>query len=40
MDINSNKLGSSVAKRNDKLVKLMNGVADKKLGENSEATGE
>ena len=31
-DVNSNKLGSTVAKRNEKLVKLLNGVADMKLG--------
>lgn len=32
LDVNSNKLGSSVAKRNDHLVQLMNGVGDMKLG--------
>ena len=32
-DVNSNKLGSTVAKRNDKLVKLLNGVADMNLGD-------
>ena len=32
IDVNSNKLGGSVAKRNEKLVKLMNGIADMKLG--------
>jgi len=32
IDVNSNKLGGSVARRNEKLVKLMNGVADMKLG--------
>lgn len=32
IDVNSNKLSSTVAKRNEKLVKLMNGVADMKLG--------
>lgn len=31
-DVNSNKLGSTVAKRNEKLVKLLNGVAAMKLG--------
>lgn len=31
-DVNSNKLGSTVAKRNERLVKLLNGVADMKLG--------
>lgn len=32
LDVNSNKLGATVAKRNDKLVKLMNGVGEMKLG--------
>lgn len=32
LDVNSNKLGATVAKRNDKLVKLMDGVASMKLG--------
>lgn len=32
-DVNSNKLGSTVAKRNEKLVKLLNGVAEMNLGE-------
>ena len=32
LDVNSNKLGATVAKRNEKLVKLMNGVGDMKLG--------
>lgn len=31
-DVNSNKLGATVAKRNDKLCKLLNGVADMNLG--------
>ncbi len=31
-DVNSNKLGSTVTKRNEKLVKLLNGVADMNLG--------
>lgn len=31
-DVNSNKLGSTVAKRNEKLVKLLQGVADMNLG--------
>ena len=31
-DVNSNKLGSTVAKRNEKLVRLLNGVADMNLG--------
>lgn len=30
-DVNSNKLGSTVAKRNERLVKLLNGIADMKL---------
>lgn len=32
-DVNSNKLGSTVAKRNQKLVKLLNGVAEMNLGD-------
>ena len=32
IDVNSNKLGGSVAKRNEKLVKLIDGVANMKLG--------
>ncbi|MCD7708632.1 MAG: type I restriction-modification system subunit M [Clostridiales bacterium] len=32
-DVNSNKLGSTVAKRNEKLVKLLDGVADMNLGD-------
>ena len=32
-DVNSNKLGSTVAKRNEKIVKLLNGVGDMNLGE-------
>ncbi len=32
IDVNSNKLGSSVAKRNEKLVKLINSVAEMQLG--------
>ena len=32
-DVNSNKLGSTVAKRNEKLVKLLNGVGEMKLGD-------
>ena len=31
-DVNSNKLGSTVAKRNERLVKLLNGIASMKLG--------
>lgn len=30
-DVNSNKLGATVAKRNERLVKILNGVADMKL---------
>lgn len=33
IDVNSNKLGGSVAKRNERLVKLMNGVGEMKLGD-------
>ena len=32
IDVNSNKLGSTVAKRNEKLVKLLDGVGNMKLG--------
>jgi len=32
IDVNSNKLGGTVAQRNDRLVKLMNGIAKMKLG--------
>ncbi|MBO4497217.1 MAG: type I restriction-modification system subunit M [Lachnospiraceae bacterium] len=32
IDVNSNKLGATVAKRNEKLVKLLNGIGDMKLG--------
>lgn len=32
-DVNSNKLGATVAKRNEKLVKLLQGVADMNLGD-------
>ncbi|HJJ99469.1 MAG TPA: type I restriction-modification system subunit M [Methanocorpusculum sp.] len=32
-DVNSNKLGATVSKRNDKLVKLLNGVANMKFGD-------
>ena len=38
IDVNSNKLGPTVAKRNEKLVKLMNGVAELKLGEYQDHT--
>ena len=37
IDVNSNKLGGTVAKRNERLVKLMNGVADMQLGDYSYA---
>ena len=33
LDVNSNKLGSTVAKRNEKLVKLLNAVGDLHLGD-------
>ena len=33
IDVNSNKLGATVAKRNEKLVKLMSGIANMKLGD-------
>ncbi|HHU82596.1 MAG TPA: type I restriction-modification system subunit M [Firmicutes bacterium] len=33
LDVNSNKLGTTVAKRNEKLVKLLNTVAEMKLGD-------
>ena len=32
-DVNSNKLGATVSKRNEKLVKLLNGVGDMNLGD-------
>lgn len=32
IDVNSNKLGNTVAKRNEKLVMLMNGIANMRLG--------
>ena len=32
-DVNSNKLGATVVKRNERLVKLLNGVADMNLGD-------
>ncbi|MCL2020440.1 MAG: type I restriction-modification system subunit M [Oscillospiraceae bacterium] len=38
IDVNSNKLGGTVAKRNEMLVKLMNGIADMKLGEQRDVT--
>lgn len=33
LDVNSNKLGGTVAKRNENLVKLLNGIGDMKLGD-------
>ena len=33
IDVNSNKLGGTVVKRNEKLVKLLNGVGEMKLGD-------
>jgi len=38
LDVNSNKLGGTVAQRNGRLVKLMNGVADMKLGDYQDNT--
>ena len=38
IDVNSNKLGGTVAKRNEKLVKLLNGVGDMKLGDYQDNT--
>lgn len=38
LDVNSNKLGGTVAKRNEKLVKLLNGVSDMKLGDYQDNT--
>ena len=38
IDVNSNKLGSTVAKRNEKLVKLMNGIGEMKLGDYKDNT--
>ena len=37
-DVNSNKLGATVAKRNEKLVKLLDAVADMKLGDYQDNT--
>ena len=37
-DVNSNKLGGSVAKRNERLVSLMNGVASMQLGDYKDNT--
>lgn len=33
IDVNSNKLGSTVAKRNEKLIKIMDSIAEMKLGD-------
>lgn len=38
LDVNSNKLGNTVKNRNDKLVKLMNGVGNIKLGDYKDNT--
>lgn len=38
MDVNSNKLGGSIAKRNERLVKLLDGIATMKLGDYKENT--
>lgn len=38
IDVNSNKLGGTVAKRNQNLVKLMNGVKEMKLGDYKDNT--
>ncbi|MGI6492253.1 MAG: type I restriction-modification system subunit M, partial [Pelotomaculum sp.] len=38
IDVNSNKLGNTVAKRNEKLVKLLNAVAEMKLGDYKDNT--
>ena len=38
MDVNSNKLGGTVAKRNEKLVKLLDGIKDMKLGDYKDNT--
>jgi type I restriction enzyme M protein len=38
IDVNSNKLGPTVAKRNERLVKLLNGVGEMKLGDYRENT--
>jgi type I restriction enzyme M protein len=37
-DVNSNKLGATVAKRNERLLKLMNGVAEMQLGDYQDNT--
>ena len=33
VDVNSNKLGATVAQRNEKLIKLLNGIGEMKLGD-------
>ena len=38
LDVNSNKLGGTVAKRNEKLVKLLHGVGEMKLGDYKDNT--
>lgn len=38
IDVNSNKLGGTVANRNEKLVKLMNGIGEMKLGDYQDNT--
>ena len=38
IDVNSNKLGTTVAKRNDKLVKLLDGIGEMKLGDYKDNT--
>ncbi len=38
LDVNSNKLGPTVARRNERLVKLMNGVGEMKLGDYQDNT--
>lgn len=38
IDVNSNKLGNTVVKRNEKLVKLLNSVAEMKLGDYKDNT--
>lgn len=38
IDVNSNKLGNTVAKRNQLLVKLLNGIGDMKLGDYKDNT--
>lgn len=38
IDVNSSKLGSTVARRNERLVKLMNGVGEMKLGDYKDNT--